>query len=102
MKLKKIIIVTCCVIIASLGILLTGCGKSNDSNSDKYADSPYVGLWMIDYFELEGKEYPYPGLLDFTFNADGTSSLEDVSDTVEGKWEPTEEGLKFGDAQDEY
>lgn len=41
MKLKKIIIVTCCVIIASLGILLTGC---SDSNSDKYADSPYVGV----------------------------------------------------------
>ena len=49
-----------------------------------------------------GSSYPYPGLLEFNFNADGTSTLEDVSDTVEGKWEPTEEGLKFGDAQDEY
>ena len=99
MKLKKTLIVAYCVIIAALEIALTGC---SDSNSGKYADSPYVGTWMVDHYEYEGKEYPYPGLLEFTFNADGTSSLEDVSDTVEGKWEPTEEGLKFGDTQDEY
>lgn len=104
MKLKKtIIMVVYCVIITSLGIALTGCvDRSGDSNSGKYADSPYVGTWMVDHYEYEGKEYPYPGLLEFTFNADGTSSLEDVSDTVEGKWEPTEEGLKFEDTQDEY
>lgn len=101
MKLKKIIIVACCVIMASLGILLTGCSDSNDSNSGKYADSPYVGTWMIDYFELEGKEYPYPGLLAFTFNADGSSSLEDVSETIEGKWEPTEDGVKFTVIEDD-
>ena len=99
MKLKKTLIVAYCVIIAALGIALTGC---SDSNSGKYADSPYVGTWMVDHYEYAGKEYPYPGLLEFNFNADGTSSFEDVSDTVEGKWEPTEEGLKFGDAQDEY
>ena len=98
MKLKKIIIVTCCVIIASLGILLTGC---SDSNSGKYADSPYVGVWMIDHFELEGKEYPYPGLFAFTFNADGSASLEDVSETVEGTWEPTEDGVKFTDVEED-
>ena len=104
MKLKKtIIMVAYCVIITSLGIALTGCvDRSGDSNSGKYADSPYVGTWMVDHYEYEGKDYPYPGLLEFTFNADGTSSLEDVSDTAEGKWEPTEEGLKFGDTQDEY
>lgn len=98
MKLKKIIIVTCCVIIASLGILLTGC---SDSNSDKYADSPYVGVWMIDHFELEGKESPYPGLFAFTFNADGSASLEDVSETIEGEWEPTEDGVKFTDVEED-
>lgn len=102
MKWKKTLIVACCVMIAALGIALTGCGKSNDGSGEKYADSPYVGTWMVGHYEYEGKEYPYPGLLEFTFHADGTSSLEDVSDTVEGKWEPTEEGLKFGDAQDEY
>ena len=90
-----------CVIITSLGIVLTGCGNSNDGSGEKYADSPYVGTWMIDYFELEGKEYPYPGLFAFTFNADGSSSLEDVSETIEGEWEPTEDGVKFTDIEDD-
>lgn len=98
MKLKKIIISACCVIIAVPGIILTGC---SDSNGGQYADSPYVGVWMIDYFELEDKEYTYPGLLAFTFNADGSSSLEDVSEIVEGTWEPTEDGVKFTDSEDD-
>lgn len=77
MKLKKTLIVAYCVIIAALGIALTGCGKINDGSGEKYADSPYVGTWMVDHYEYEGKEYPYPGLLEFTFNADGTSSFMD-------------------------
>lgn len=36
MKLKKLIImVVCCVIIASMGITLTGCGNSSDKDSGK-------------------------------------------------------------------
>ena len=53
MKLK-LTMVAYCVIITSLGILLTGC---SDSNSGKSADSPYVGTWMVDHYEYEGKEY---------------------------------------------
>ena len=56
---------------------------------------------MIDHFELEGKESPYPGLFAFTFNADGSASLEDVSETVEGTWEPTEDGVKFTDVEED-
>ena len=94
MKLKKSTILVCCTIIASMGIALTGC---SDSNSDKYADSPYVGVWMIDHFELEGKESPYPGLFAFTFNADGTGTYitDDMKEEIE--WEPTEDGAKFAD-----
>lgn len=33
MKIKKTILLLCCVIIASLGIVLTGCGSSNDEGS---------------------------------------------------------------------
>ena len=36
MKLKRTIVLTCCVIIASLGIALTGC---SNSSSDKAAES---------------------------------------------------------------
>lgn len=48
MKLKRTIILACCVIIASMGIVLTGCSNSSsdkdaESSSEKYADSPYVG-----------------------------------------------------------
>ena len=43
MKLKKEIIVACCVIIACLGIVLTGCGNGSgdtdaESNTEKYVE----------------------------------------------------------------
>ena len=52
MKLQNtIIMVAYCVIITCLGIALTGCvDRSGDSNSGKYADSPYVGTWMVDHY----------------------------------------------------
>ena len=44
MKMKKTIIVLCCVIIAAMGIVLTGCGngsgdKNAESNTEKYVES---------------------------------------------------------------
>ena len=50
MKMKKSISLLCCVIIASMGIILTGCGnssnnKDSENSGEKYADSPYVGTW---------------------------------------------------------
>lgn len=55
MKSKKTIIMLICVLIASMGIVLTGCG--NSSSGDKYADSPYVGTWEPSEAELDGVEY---------------------------------------------
>ena len=40
MKLRKEIIVTCCVLIASFGIVLTGCGNgSGEKKEEKYVES---------------------------------------------------------------
>ena len=52
MKMKKTIILICCIIIASMGIALTGCGSSDEG--DKYADSPYVATWELEDAELDG------------------------------------------------
>ena len=86
MKFKKTIIVTCFVIIASLGLSLTGCSNSsndktteNTSNtdaentsdtdakntsdtdakntSDTDAENPYIGTWVATVVEREGIEY---------------------------------------------
>ena len=88
MKLKKIIIVTCCVIIASLGILLTGCGNNStdkdtannnvnvetktetkDEPKTETKDEPktetkdenlYIGTWKATVMESsEGDVYDY-------------------------------------------
>ena len=82
MKMKKTIIVLCCVIIASIGIVLTGCGSSGsdkdaESSSDKYADSPYVGTWEPSEAELDGVKVDDPdallGSISVMINEDGTA-----------------------------
>ena len=103
MKMKKTIIVTCCVLIASFGIVLTGCGNGSDdkkaesntekyventtesnteesteNNVDKYADSPYVGSWVATVAEYEGVEYDAEEIIqasEFIFHADGTGKF---------------------------
>ena len=55
MKIKKTIMLLCCVIIASMGIVLTGCGSiSDESNSKKIAYSLYEGIWELTEAELDG------------------------------------------------
>ena len=55
MKIKKTIMLLCCVIIASMEIVLTGCGSiSDESNSKKIAYSPYEGIWELTEAELDG------------------------------------------------
>lgn len=51
--MKKTIIVTCCIIIASLGIALTGCGKGN---SDKKAES-HTEKYVENTTESSTEEY---------------------------------------------
>ena len=96
MKLRRTIIVACCVIIASLGIALTGCG-----GGDKYADSPYVGTWVAKTAEYSGVEVDVAeiiGAFEITLNADGSASMLEEGETLECDWEPTENGLKMTDS----
>ena len=103
MKMKKTIILICCIIIASMGIALTGCGSSSseedvESSGDKYADSSYVGTWEATVSEYEGAEYDAEeviGATEFVFNADGTGKFIGDGLSADIEWEPTEDGLKL-------
>ena len=82
MKLRRTIIVACCVIIATMGIALTGCGGSDD----KYADSPYVGTWAAKTAEYSGVEVDVAeviGAFEITLNADGSASMLEEGETLE-------------------
>ena len=119
MKLKKLIImVVCCVIIASIGITMTGCGNSSDkdagnntdtnierssdtnveSNTDKNDENRYLGTWAATVMESdEGDVYDVEesiGAYEFTFNADNTLSGSINGDVYDGTWELTEDGVK--------
>lgn len=96
MKLRRTIIVACCVIIASLGIALTGCG-----GGDKYADSPYVGTWVANVAEYAGVEVDVAdiiGAFEITLNADGSASMLEEGETLECDWEPTDSGVTMKDS----
>lgn len=96
MKLRRTIIVACCVIIASLGIALTGCG-----GGDKYADSPYVGTWVANVAEYAGVEMDVAeiiGAFEITLNADGSASMLEEGETLECDWEPTDSGVTMKDS----
>lgn len=96
MKLRRTIIVACCVIIASLGIALTGCG-----GGDKYADSPYVGTWVAKTAEYSGVEVDVAeiiGAFEITLNADGSASMLEEGETLECDWEPTDSGVTMKDS----
>lgn len=121
MKMKKTLLMACFVIIASLGITLTGCSNSSsdknvestsdkdtestsdkdaENSSDKYAESPYVGTWAATIAEYEGTEYDaeeFIGVTKFAFNADGTGTFIGDGAEFDIEWEPTVDGLKFTD-----
>ncbi|MGN0702783.1 MAG: hypothetical protein ACI4KL_06395 [Lentihominibacter sp.] len=100
MKLRKTIIVACCVIIATMGIALAGCG----GGGEKYADSPYVGTWAANTAEYSGVEVDVNeviGAFEITLNADGSATMLEEGDTLDSKWEPTENGVKMKDAASE-
>ncbi|MCI7393008.1 MAG: hypothetical protein MSH28_05780 [Clostridiales bacterium] len=97
MKLRRTIIVACCVIIATMGIALTGCGGSDD----KYADSPYVGTWAAKTAEYSGVEVDVAeiiGAFEITLNADGSASMLEEGETLECDWEPTDSGVTMKDS----
>ena len=97
MKSKKTIIMLICVLIASMGIVLTGCG--NSSSGDKYADSPYVGTWEPSEAELDGVKVDNPdallGSISVMINEDGTAIFMGNGVRIDDLWEPTEDGLKL-------
>ena len=122
MKLKKIINVVCCVIIASIGITMTGCGNSSDkdagnntdtnierssdtnveSNTDKNDENRYLGTWAATVMEsAEGDVYDYEeklGVYEITLNADYTTTGKANDNTFDGgTWELTENGVKITD-----
>ena len=105
MKMKKSISLLCCVIIASMGIILTGCGnssnnKDSENSGEKYADSPYVGTWEAKVAEYEGVKYDAEeaiGGAALMIDEDGTAIYFGGGTRIDDKWEPTEDGLKFTD-----
>ena len=97
MKMKKTIILICCIIIASMGIALTGCGSSDEG--DKYADSPYVATWELEDAELDGVKVDDAeallGSIAIMINEDGTAIFMGNGVRIDDLWEPTEDGLKL-------
>ena len=102
MKIKKTIMLLCCVIIASMGIVLTGCGSSDESSTDTNLDNQYLGTWEATVITVDEDEVLYDFKEDnevctFTFNDDNTFKLvlEDVE--YDGTWELIEDGLMITD-----
>ncbi|MDO4482719.1 MAG: hypothetical protein Q4C14_08395 [Bacillota bacterium] len=97
--MKKTLILICCVIIASMGIVLTGCGSSGESSGDKFADSPYEGIWELKGAELDGKKVDDAdallGSMSIMFDTDGTAIFMGNGVRIDDLWEPTEDGLKL-------
>lgn len=115
MKFKKTIILACCVMIAALGITLTGCefedreyaGSSNDANAEGSSDidlndeNLYLGTWKATITEeADGSIYDYEKngpATEITLYADHTFSTRVNEDEVDDKstWEFTEGGVKL-------
>lgn len=115
MKFKKTIIVTCFVIIASLGLSLTGCSNSSNdkttentsaqytSNTD--AENPYIGTWVATVVEREGIEYDAAeanASFVLTLDADGTGTFDPGNGGGDIKWELAEDRLKITDSVGDY
>lgn len=115
MKFKKTIILACCVIIAALGITLTGCQfedreyarSSNDTNAESSSDidlndeNLYLGTWKATITEeADGSIYDYEKngpATEITLYADHTFSTRVNEDKVDDNstWEFTEGGVKI-------
>lgn len=115
MKFKKTIILACCVIIAALGITLTGCQfedreyarSSNDTNAESSSDidlndeNLYLGTWKATITEeADGSIYDYEKngpATEITLYADHTFSTRVNEDEVDDNstWEFTEGGVKI-------
>lgn len=123
MKFKKTIILACCVIIAALGITLTGCQfedreyarSSNDTNAESRSDTNaesssdidlndenlYLGTWKATITEeADGSIYDYEKngpATEITLYADHTFSTRVNEDEVDDNstWEFTEGGVKL-------
>ena len=123
MKFKKTIIVTCFVIIASLGLSLTGCSnssndKTTENTSAKYtsntdaentidtdAENPYIGTWVATVVEREGIEYDAAeanASFVLTLDADGTGTFDPGNGGGDIKWELAEDRLKITDSVGDY
>ena len=110
MKFKKTIIVTCFVIIASLGLSLTGCSnssndKTTENTSDTDAENPYIGTWVATVVEREGIEYDAAEAnASFVLNldADGTGTFDPGNGGGDIKWELAEDRLKITDSVGDY
>lgn len=100
MKMKKIVAFLCCLVIGSLGLVLTGCG----GDGGKYADSPYLGTWKATTANYAGIEMNVADILggDFTMTleASGECTIDIAGDEESGDWEPSDKGMKIVDSEE--
>lgn len=103
MKMRKTIMLLCCVIIASMGIFLTGCGgSSEDSSSETKPENQYIGAWEATVITTTEDEVMYDfkennEVCIFNFNDDYTFKLELAGVEYDGTWELIEGGLMITD-----
>lgn len=97
MKVKKVVVLFCCLIVGSLGLLVTGCGTD-------MSDSAYCGTWKADkasYSEIEtDAAAAVGGTFKVSFNEDGTCDLVVGEDTQTGTWVETEKGVCINEDKD--
>ncbi|MDO4482720.1 MAG: hypothetical protein Q4C14_08400 [Bacillota bacterium] len=113
MKMKKLLILLCCVMIASMGIVLTGCGSSSDESgsanaeggTDTNPEDQYLGTWEATVFTSSDGEVIYDFKADneictYTFNDDHTFEMLLDGEDYDGIWELTEDGMMLTDTDD--
>lgn len=108
--MKKLLSIIIATIVA---LTFVACGGNDNSSNDKYADSEYLGTWVLVGYQVDDRtiEIEEHGSTELTLNADGTfvdiseAAVEDEESgeeeyqqvTTKGTWEETENGFTTTD-----
>ena len=98
-KIIKTIIVAICVLFICLGAKYF---MQNAIIPDQKTDSPYTGNWISTSFEQEGNKYDCTeNKLELTLMEGGIATVLADGKTYKREWEPTEDGLRIWNEQEE-